>query len=105
LSGIDGLHIVVPVKQDRRLAGRIQPVGVDHWIPRRIHQPDVLHAGGAQRVGGPLRCAPDIASVFRQRADAGNGEKLFQLVDVAIAVNVDEINNSGVHGSIIVHAS
>ena len=54
----------------------------------------------AQRVGRPLCGAADVAACSRQRADAGDGEVLLQLVDVAIAVDVDEIDDvvhAGVH--------
>src|SRR4029078_2930337 len=67
-----------------------------------------LHPRVAQGVGGPFRGTANVGGVLGQRADAGNREVLLQLVNVAIAVNVDVIDDvvqAVVHGSIIVHAS
>ena len=50
------------VEENRRLPGRVQPVAIDHGIARRLDQPHVLHAGGPQRVGGPLGRAADVGA-------------------------------------------
>ena len=104
IERIDRLHVVVAVEEDRRLAWSAEPVAVDDRIAWRVDQRDVLHAGGTKRVGGPLGRAPHVGRVLRQRADARNREVLLQLVDVAIAIDVDEVDDL-VHGSMICHAS
>ena len=70
LDRIDRLHVVVAVEEDRRLAGRVQPVAVDDRVAGRVDQPDVLQAGRPQRLGRPLGGAAHVAGVLRQRADA-----------------------------------
>ena len=101
---IDRLHVVVAVEEDRRLARRVQPVAVDHGVARRLNQLDVLQSRGAQRVGRPLRRLAHVLGVLGQRRDAGNGQVLLQLLDVAIAIDVDEVDDF-VHASMICHAS
>src|SRR6185436_18697928 len=68
---------------------------------RRVDQPDVLEADTFEVVGAPLRGTPHVALVLRQRADARNGEVLFQLVDVAVALYVDVVDDfiDVLHGS------
>ncbi len=93
IQRIDRLHVVMAVEENRRLARRIEPVAVDDGIARGVDQADVLHPGRGQRVGGPLRRAPHVALVLRQRADARDGEVLLEFLDVSIAVDVDEIDD------------
>jgi hypothetical protein len=91
---IHRLHVIVAVEQDRRCTGRAQPVAVDDGVAGRVDQADVLHADALQFLRRPLGTAAHVAGVLRQRADAGDREVLLQLVDVAIAVHVDEINHA-----------
>ena len=97
---IDRLHVVVAVEEDRRRAGRAQPVAVDDGIARRLDQPDVLQADAAHLVAAPLGAAAHVAGVLGQRADARNREQRLQLVEVPIAVDVDEIDDV-VHGDML----
>ena len=90
---IDGLHVVVAVEEDRRRAWRIQPFAVDDRVARRFEQPHVLEADALHVIGAPLGRAPHVGLMLGKRADARNGEVLLQLVDVAIALHVDVIND------------
>ena len=98
------LHVVVAVEEDGRLAGRVEPVAVHHRIARRLDQLHVLEAGGAARVGGPLGAAANVGGVLGQRRNAGNREVLLELVNVPIAIDVDEIDYL-IHAPMICHAS
>ena len=98
---VDRLHVVMPVEQDGRRACGAQPVAVDDGMPGRLDQPDVLQADPLHLVPRPLGAAPHVRCVLWQRADAGNGEVGFELVDVAIAMGVDEVEDV-VHDSLSV---
>jgi hypothetical protein len=95
---VDRLDVVVAVKKDRRCAGRAEPIAVDNREPRRLDQLHVLQADSPHFVGRPLGAALDVSSMLRQRADAGNGKIRLQLLDVAIPMCVDEIDDV-VHGA------
>ena len=102
IDRIDWLHVVVPVEENRRFARRIEPVAVDDRIARRVDEPHVLHAHLLQRISRPLRRAAHIGRVLRQRADARDREVLLELLDVPVAVDVDEVDDL-IHGSMICH--
>ena len=72
---IDRLHVVVPVKQNRRRLRRAEPVAVDDRIARRLDEADVLQADAAHLVGAPLGAALHVAGVLGQRADARNRQE------------------------------
>ena len=57
-------------------------------MSRTFCKPDAAHL-----VGAPLGAAPHVGRVLGQRADARNGEQRLQLVEVAIAVDVDEVDD------------
>ncbi len=103
-EGVDRLNVVVPVIQDRRLAWRAKPVAVHHRMTGGVDQRDVLHAGAAQRLRRPLGGTTHVGVVLGQRADARDRQVLLQFVDIAIAIDVDEVKNL-IHGSMICHAS
>ena len=97
IERIDRLHVVVPVEEDGRRARRAEPVAVDDRVARRVDQPHVLQADAPHLLRAPVGAAPDVGGVLRQRADARDREKRLQLVEVAIAIDVDEIDDV-VHG-------
>ena len=70
-----------------------EPIAVHDRVARGLDQLDVLQADLPHLVGGPFRAATHIGLMLGQRADAGNGEELLQLVDVAIALHVDEVDD------------
>ena len=90
---VDRLHVVVPVEQHRRRAGGAEPVGVDDRVARRLDQPTFCIPMRSQLVGGPLGAPAHVGLMLRQRADAGNGEVALQLLDVAVAMKVDEVDD------------
>src|SRR4026207_422365 len=94
----------MPEKRHRRLARRIQPVAVDNGIAGRVHDADVLQSRTRQRVGGPLRRTPHIGCVLWKRADARYCEVLLQFVNVAVAVDVDEVDDVVHEGDLITEA-
>ncbi len=54
---------------------------------------DVLEADALQMIGTPFCGTPHVALMLRQRADARDREILLQLVDIAIALHVDVVND------------
>ena len=93
LQRIDGLHVVMPVEEDRRRAFRAQPVAVDDRIARGIDEAHVLQPDAAHLFGAPIGAAFDVGGVLRQRADARNREEPLELLEIAVAVHVDEIDH------------
>ena len=93
LDRIDRLDVVVAVEEDRRRTFGAQPVAVDDGVAGRFDEPDVVEADAAHLLGRPLGAAPDVAGVLRQGADARNREVGLQLLDVAVTVRVDEVDD------------
>ena len=53
----------------------------------------VLHPDPAHLVGTPVRAPSDIGRMFGERADAGNRKQRFQLVEILVAIDVDEVDD------------
>ena len=100
LDRVDRLHVVVAVEEDGRRARRAQPVAVDDREAGRVDQLDVLQPDAAHLLRRPVRAALHVGRVLRQRADAGDGEVLLELVDVVVAVRIDEVDDV-VHNCLI----
>ena len=90
---IHRLHVVVPVEEDGRRARRAQPVAVDDRVARRVDELHVLETDAPHLIAAPLRAAPHVRGVLGQRADAGNRQQTFQLVEIFLAVHVDEVDH------------
>ena len=65
---VDRLHVVVAVEENRRLAGRVEPVAVDDRVSRRLDEADVLHPGCAK--------ASAVHSAVRRTSAACSGSAL-----------------------------
>ncbi len=96
LERIDGLNVVVSVEEHRRRAGRAEPLAVDDGIAGRLFEPRRRQTDATELVARPLGAAANVGSVLRQGADAGDGQVFLQLVEIAVAVRVDEIDD-GMH--------
>ena len=92
-----GLHVVVRVAEHRRLAGSMQPVGVNQRMALGRDDLDVLHADAAQIVGHEVGGLVHIGLVFGEGADAGNAEKIFEFVEKALLIIAGEIDCGGGH--------
>ena len=90
---IDRLHVVVAVEEDGRRTRRAQPFAVDDRVAGRLLDAGVLQADAGHLVAGPLGAAAHVGRMAGQRADAGDGQILLQLVNVAVAVDVDEVDD------------
>ena len=93
LDGIDRLDVVVAVEEDRRRAFGAEPVAIDDGVAGRFEEPDIGQADAAHLVGRPFGAAAHIAGMLRQRADARNREVSLQLLDVAVTIGVDEVDD------------
>ena len=75
------LHIVVAVDEHGRLAGGMQPVGIDQRMAFGLNQARVLHADalelGEQRLGGFAA----VGRVLGQRGDGGNAQQSLQIIE------------------------
>ena len=63
------------------LAVLLQPVRVNQRMLRRRNDLDVFKTGSLHAVGDELRGAPHVRDMFGQRADAGDTQESFQLVE------------------------
>ena len=75
VEGIRRLDVVVPIDQERRRIGSMQPVRRDDRMASRVHDPHMLQADRAQVIGQPCRAAPQILGMPRLRADAGEADE------------------------------
>jgi hypothetical protein len=87
------LYVVVTIEENGRPAGSMEPIAVDHRVTGRVHEANILETHATQLIGGPLGASAHVGRMLKKRADAGNGEELLQLLHVAIAVDVDEVDN------------
>jgi hypothetical protein len=76
---IDRLRVEVAVDHNRRLARRVQPVGIDNRMAAGLHDLDMFHAGGLHARRNPVRGATHIGGVGGQRRDAGDTQEIKQL--------------------------
>src|SRR4029450_3103456 len=90
---IDGLHVVVTVEEDGGRPFGAQPVAIDDRMARRFDQFHVLQPDPLHLRPRPLRALPHIVRMLRQSADAGNSQVGLELVDVTIAMRVDEVDD------------
>ena len=93
IDRVHGLDVVVAVEQDRRRPGRVQPIAIDDRIAGRVEQPHMLEADALHVIGAPLGCAPHVCLMLRKRADARDREVLLELVNVAITLQVDVVDD------------
>ena len=100
---LGGLDIVVRIAQRGRLAGGVQPVGVNQRMALGGDDLDILKADALQVVGHHLGGLADIVFVLFGGADAGNAKQIFQLVDKALLIFAGVGNSRGnggrCHGS------
>ena len=90
---VDRLHVVVPIKEDGRRPLGMEPVPVDDRIARRFDAAHVFETDALKLIRGPLGAARHVTRVLWERADTRNSEVVLQLLDVSVAVGVDEIDD------------
>ena len=100
LERVHGLNIVVTVEQDRRSARRFKPIAVDHRIAGRLDETHVLETDTPHFSRAPFGAPAHVGCVLWQRRNTWNREQRLQLVEVAIAIEVDEIDDL-VHGRLL----
>ena len=81
------------IEKDGRRAFGAEPVAVDDRIAGRFDEPHVLQSNPAHLVRAPFGAATDVALVLRQRADAWYGQIPLQFLDIAVAIQVDEVDD------------
>jgi hypothetical protein len=71
----------MPVAEDRWLAGRVQPVGINQRVALGFDQLHVLKAGGDEvvndKVGGPVR----RFVILGQRGNTGDAQEVLELFE------------------------
>ncbi len=75
---LGGLNVVVAVKKDGGLAGRVERFGVNKWMQRRGNDFNRFKSGGTKIVSNPTSSALDVGLVFGFGADAGDAKKFVQ---------------------------
>src|SRR5687768_2983615 len=93
MKWIHWLDVVMTVKQDGRRPRGTKPFAIDDRMTRRLFETDVWQADATQLVRGPFGAFADVALVLRQGADARDGEIPLHLVDVAVTIHIDEVDN------------
>ena len=81
------------VEEDRGRSLRTEPIGIDDRVSAGLNRADILHADPLQLLDRPLGTATNVGRVLRQRTDTWNREIGLQLVDVLVAVGVDEVDD------------
>ena len=89
---LGGLHVVVGVAQRGRLAGGVQPVGVDEGMSLGGDDLDVFHADAAQFVGHVVGSFLNVGLVLFEGADAGDAEKIFEFVQKTLLITAGKID-------------
>ena len=97
IQRVGRLHIIMRVHQNRGLAGRMQPVGVEQRVALSRNDFDILHPDAAQFGGHKFRRFPYIALVFVEGADAWNPEKRLQLIEKTRLIAASKIHCGGSH--------
>jgi len=80
------LDVIMRVAQDRGLAGRVQPVGVDQRMALGRNDLHVLHADAAQTIGDKIRRAADVVFVLGRGAHAGDAKQVLQFTQKSLLV-------------------
>ena len=79
LQRVGRLHVVVPVHQDGRLAGRTQPAACHDRVAGGRADLHLVEPGAAHALRHPFRRFLDVCGVGRVGADAGDAGELDQL--------------------------
>ena len=74
------------VDQNRRFAGRVEPVAVNNGMTTGLHHFDVFDAGLLHPLHHPLAGLTHIRRVFGQAGDTGNAQEIEQLFEKARTV-------------------
>src|SRR5208282_2049397 len=85
------------IHQNGRLAMRMQPIGVKQRVPLGRDDLDIVHPNAAQLSRHKFRRLQHVAFVFIERADAGDAEKVLQLIDKTRLIIAGKIHCRGSH--------
>ena len=92
------LHVVMRVAQHGRLAGSVQPVGIDQRMALGRNGFDVLQPDAPKFGGHELGRLLHVGLVLLQRADAGDAEQVFQFVEETLLIAAGIIDCGRGHG-------
>ena len=102
---LGGLNVVVRVAEHGRLAGGVQPVGVDERMSLGRDDLDVFHADAAEFAGHVVGGFLDVGLVLFEGADAGNAEKIFEFVQETLLITAGKIDCGRSHGQSFLHST
>src|ERR1700730_12354284 len=97
VEGIDRLDVIVTIEEYRRLARRLQPIGVDHRVSGRLDDLSVPESDSLILLGQVAGGATNVRGALRLTRDAGNLEKVFEFLQPLVARFVKEFFRRG-HG-------
>jgi hypothetical protein len=83
VEGVGRLDVEMAITEDGRLAGGVQPVGVDQGMALGFDDFDVFEAGVAEFGGYVLGGAVGIVIVLGESGDAGDAEEFLQFFEEA----------------------
>ena len=88
LDGIDRLHVVMPVEEDRGLARRAQPLPVHQRMAGGV-DPFRLKPRRAHLVQQEVARAQHLVLVLRIGRDRGDADVVLQLLEVSLLLRID----------------
>lgn len=89
LKRFGGLNVIVAVEQNGGLARSVQGFAVDERVHFRRRDLDIFQSRGAKPFGNPARGPLDVRFVLALGADAGDAQKLLQLLKMRFAQRFD----------------
>ena len=95
LQRVRRLNVVVPVAENSRFPGRMEPIGVDQRVTLGRNHLDVFQASGAQTAGDEFSRAVDIRFVIGQGTDARNAQQVEKLVEQSTFVRAHKFLDGG----------
>src|ERR1700694_415632 len=82
---IDRLDVIVTIEKHRRLAPRLQPVGIDDRMAGRLDDLCILESNALVLLGQVARGATDVTGALRLTRDARDPEKVFEFLQPLVA--------------------
>jgi hypothetical protein len=80
----------MPVAQNSRFSGRMQPVCINQRVSGGLDDLDILQLRGVQAGSHKLRGSLDVWNVLGKRADAGDAEEVLQLGEQPVLIGFNK---------------
>jgi len=87
------LDVIVAIAKHGRLAGGVEPIGIDQRVTPGRNDFDVFETGALEARGNEFSGADDIRFVVGIGADAGDAQEIEKLLEQTRLLLMDEIGN------------